>query len=287
MSVEPGTIVIDSDSAFKKYCLDPTVKGTKKTRKFTGLIPRDFARQPVGSIASIPKTALTPIPRNEWSARIKEMKETKSRLSDIRMTARYGEMFPNVDQGNRGYCWAHSTVSAALYLRAKEHQPYVSLSAYAIACIIKNFRDEGGWNAQSVKFMIDRGCPSDTHWPQQGTKREYDNPATWADAANQKIVECGEDVDEGDFDMQMTYALLRIPGPLDLNHWGHSICQDDPEEIEPNHFGLWILNSWKNWGTFGRAVLTESKARNNGFIALRTGTISGVQSQENTVAQGV
>lgn len=273
MGIRPGELIID-DSNFKQFCLDPVVSGQQMTR---GLNPRDFKAEPAGCHALIPKASIPKIPRSEWSARIRELEEKRALLSDMRMTGKFGSMIPSLDQNGRGYCWAHSTVSCALLLRAKDNQPFVSLSAYAIACIIKNFRDEGGWNAQSVKFMIERGCPSDQFWPQRSVSRANDNANTWTNAALHKVIEYADDVDEGDFDTQMTYALNLIPGPLDLNWWSHSICQCDPVEIEPGSFGVRIWNSWgDSWEQNGMAVLRESKARNNGFIALRTGSIATV-----------
>ena len=41
--------------------------------------------------------------------------------------------------------------------RAKDNQPYADLSAYAIACIIKGYADEGGWNGESMQFLRERG----------------------------------------------------------------------------------------------------------------------------------
>lgn len=271
MPVKPGSIVID-DSNYKKYCLDPTVgKGGMKR----GLKPRNWKKYPCGSMKGIPKASISKIPRTEWSARIKEINEQNALFSDMWQVGNFGSEIPVLDQNGYGYCWAHSTVSCALMLRAQQNQPFEDLSPYAIACKIKNFQDRGGWNKESVDFMMKNGCPTSKKWPQRGTSRSYDNSGTWEEAAQYKIVEIAEDVEEGDFDMQMTYALLGIPGPLDLNWWGHSIGQADPVEIEPNHFGLDILNSWgRGWGRNGWGVLSESKARNNGFIALRTGTIA-------------
>lgn len=197
-----------------------------------------------------------------------------------------------------GNCWAHSTTSAALVGRAKDGQPYADLSAYAIACIIKNYRDEGGWNGESMKFLRERGCPTSEFWAQQSTSRSNDNPKTWENAALHKMSEW-EDIDEGDFDMQATHCLLGNPHALDLNWWSHSICGCDlvdgtatfnaggmrtetgktMDAIEFDQiwetdtygaaFGIRIWNSWgDSWEQAGMAVLTEGKARNNGAIAL-------------------
>lgn len=287
MSVRKGEPIID-DSNYKKLCLDPTVKKKKADRKFTGLKPRDWKNFPCGSIPGIPKASIQKIPRTAWDAIIQEREERKALLSDIREKGKFGQRIPSLDQNGRGYCWAHSTTSCALIIRAFEGQEFADLSAYSIACKIKGFRDEGGWNKESVDFFMKYGCMTSEDWPQRGTSRSLDTPAGWERAGRYKLVEIADDIDEGDFDMQMTYALLGICGPLDLNWWSHSICACDPVRIEAGHYGIRIWNSWgDSYGLNGMAVLAESKARNNGFIALRSGTIAGLPSQMNVFAQGV
>jgi len=197
-----------------------------------------------------------------------------------------------------GNCWAHSTVSAAILSRAAANQPYADLSAFAIACIIKNYRDEGGWNGESMQFLRERGCPTSKTWPQQSTNRSNDNPNTWAEAAQFKDTEW-EDVPDRDFDQLMTFLMMGIPAPIDLNWWSHSVAACDPvngtsdqsrmntrtasgklaslqefdaiwETSVGGGFGVRIWNSWSNnWSDNGMGVLTESKATPDGSIALR------------------
>lgn len=195
-----------------------------------------------------------------------------------------------------GNCWAHSTVSAAVLTRAANNQPYADLSAYAIACIIKGYADEGGWNGESMQFLRERGCPTSKTWQQQSVSRSNDNPNTWAEAALYKDTEW-DDIPDRDFDQLFTYLLLRVACPMDENWWSHSICGADPvdgaterditrmesgklatvnefdyiwEVNEGGGYGVRIWNSWgDSWSDNGMGVLTESKATPDGSIALR------------------
>lgn len=293
MPLRDGEILIHDGNAIQ-FVQQQWVGGE---RKAFGLNPRDYARHPMGSLPNAPLTSVTKIPRSEWSERIKDIVAGKGLLSDIRDRGMNGQPIPSRDQNGRGYCWAHSTVSAALIARAKDNQPYADLSAYAIACIIKNYRDEGGWNGESMEFLSKRGCPTSEFWPQRGTSRDLDKPETWANAALHKDTEW-EEIAEGDFDMQMTHLMLGMPHALDLNWWGHSICAADPvdgaqsrmttrvesgklstlQEFEAiwnlgnvgAAYGIRIWNSWGDyWSQNGMGVLTESKAKNNGAISLR------------------
>lgn len=237
-----------------------------------GCIPRDFAAQPLGSLM---RNVVFPlIPRSEWSARIKQMETTQSRLSDIRMQGNNGAMIPSLDQGQWGYCWAHSTTNAETILRAKANMPYVPLSAFAIAATIKNGANEGGWGAQSMQFAQDRGIPSQKFWPQQSASLSHGTPECWADAAKHKITSGWVDLDQQQWDRSLTFdqvitlLLSRIPVVGDFNWWGHSVCLLDAVETSPGAFGVRIWNSWADsWGENGTGVLTGSKAIPDGATA--------------------
>ncbi len=126
---------------------------------------------------------------DEINAAIAQKNADRSWLNDIRTTGMKGQRIPSRDQDGKGYCWAHSSTWATIIVRAKNGQPYADLSAYAIACKIKGFADEGGWGAESLDFIAKTGCPSATFWPQQSMLRSNDNANTWADAAKHRVTE--------------------------------------------------------------------------------------------------
>lgn len=178
-----------------------------------------------------------------------------------------------------GNCWAYSTGAAIMILRALANLPFLRLSPHAVACKIKNFRDEGGWGAASLEFAIKNGYPSIETWPEKSMSRQYDNEKTWAEASRNKVSEQWMDVEppvydrELTFDQVMTCLLNRIPVVSDFNWWGHSVCALDPVEVEPGSFGVRIINSWTdNWGDAGEAVLRGSKAIPDGATAPRVVT---------------
>ncbi len=298
--LKPGEIVIHKGNAHQ-FVTDPIIDGEKKTR---GLQPRDWARHPCGSIPGIPVSTVKKIPRADWPKLIEDLVARKALLSDVRDTGMPdGTPIPSRDQNGKGYCWAHSTVSAAILGRAKDGQPYADLSAYAIACIIKNFRDEGGWNGESMDFLEKRGVPSSGFWPQQSMDKANDNPATWANAALHRMTE-REDIPDRDFDTLFTHLLIGDPSAIDENWWSHSICATDPvngatdavrqtmradsgklyslQEFDDiwevdvgGGFGIRIWNSWGDkWSANGMGILTESKGTPDGAVALRVARAS-------------
>jgi len=241
-----------------------------------GAIPRDYATDPVEMFA--PPTDMPLIPRSEWSARIKEQKENKSRLSDVRNRGNNGSAVPSLDQGQVGYCWAHSTTHATMIVRMLMGLPYVPLSAYAVAATIKNGRDEGGWCGLSAKFLREKGVPAQSFWPQgdRNYAKYQSNQAVWDNAKLHRTTEDWVDLTRQVYDQSLTFdqlatcLLMGTPCAVDLNWWGHSVCALDLEEVEPNSFGIRIWNSWGDgWSENGTGILRGNKAVPDGAVALR------------------
>ncbi len=261
-----------------------------------GLIPRMYEDFPVGCYAAAPKLDITPTPRDQWVERITEGNASKSFLSHIRRTSGPdGKPIPSLDQASRGYCWSHSTTMAVIIARAVMGEPYKRLSAYHIACIIKNYRDEGGWGAQSLDFVMEKGVATVQFWPEKSVDRSNDNPEMWANAALHKVTEGFADMQAAQYDrnltedQSMTLLLTRAPLIGDFNFWGHSVCILDPVvtstlktlkkaeralrakdygsldfnkskdlKVYAAAFGKKIINSWTDdWGDMGEGVLIQ------------------------------
>ena len=221
------------------------------------------------------------IPKSEWSARIKEKNETNSSLWHLRQYCANGQQMPTLDQNGQGYCWAYSTTRAVMYLRALMNQPYVRLSGHAIGCMVKNFRDEGGWCGLSAKFHREKGCPSVAHWPEKSMSRSNDRFEVWENAKGHMVTEDWVDASANVYDQALTFdqvatcLLLNIPCAVDMNWWSHSICAIELVEVESGSFGIRIDNSWTDsWEENGSSILRGSKAIPDGAVALRAAVAS-------------
>lgn len=303
----PNELVI-TDGNYKRH-VEPHADRAK------GLIPRDYAKCPLGTypgevgMHDVPDlVAFSP---SDFPAMIKELEDSKTRLSDFRMVGGPGGgMVPSRDQNGKGYCWAHSGVSAQLLVRARDDMPYVDLSAYAVACQIKNFVDEGGWGAQGLDWDMKNGVPSSEFWPQQSMSRSNVNDAMKANALLHRFTEGWIDLgaDQYDrkiaFNQEITSYLCRVPVIKDENWWSHSICGCDAVNgatqfgktrfgngklMKGGHFdkhwgmnhqvtggiGVRIWNSWgDSWSAQGMGVLTGSQAVSDGATAPRVATWS-------------
>lgn len=238
-----------------------------------GGLPRDFASYPTGFSRWAKPFDLPLIPESEWQSRLDARIAAKAQGSDIRNKGMNGAPMPSRDQNGKGYCWAHSSTSAAMMVRAYQAEPYADLSAYAVACIIKQYRDEGGWGSESLEFIATRGIPTSEFWPQQSMSRANDKPETWANAGLHKFTEWMDLADSGAAVKQqlVTALLCGLPVVVDYNWWSHSVCAIDLVSLNPFRIRIW--NSWGDgWSENGTGILEGSKALPNGALAARVMT---------------
>lgn len=264
-------IIINDNNAHR--FINPLVNGE---RKMTGLVRRNYNAFPVGCFAHAKPFDVPLIPESEWQSRLDARIAAKAQLSDIRnISGPDGKPIPSRDQNGRGYCWAHSSTSAALIVRAINGEPYADLSAYMVACIIKGYADEGGWGAESLEFIASKGICTSQFWPQQSTSRSNDNPAMWANAGLHKFTEWMDLAEDGPNvkPQLVTALLLGMPVVVDYNWWSHSICALDLVSLNPFQIRIW--NSWgDSWSENGTGILEGSKAIPNGALAARVMTAS-------------
>ncbi len=278
MSLRPGELIIHDGNAHL-YAGTTYVNGV---RVMKGLVPRDLAREPVGGTGlgrTCGAVQMPLIPQSEWSARIKDKVKYGQQLSDIRLRGNKGQIIQSLDQNGQGFCWNYSVTATVMITRAVMGLPHVRLSGHANACIIKGFRDEGGWCGLSMDRQVTHGSPSVECWTEKSMSRSNDRPETWANAALHKVSDGWIDVDSPVYNRQLTFAqvatllLCGVPVAGDFNWWGHSVCLLDLVEVEPGSFGVRILNSWTDgWGDRGMNVLQGSKAVPDSAVApLATG----------------
>ncbi len=266
--VQPASIVIDEHNAHVYAAPYVGPDGLVRAR---GLIPRNWRTNPQGFYRPYAEPFSLPlIPESQWDDIIRQQESDQSSLQHVRNRGNYGNRIPSTDQNGKGYCWMHSTTSALMLLRASLGMPYEELSAYMGACIIKNFQDEGGWNSESLKFVIEKGLATSKTWPIQSMSRSNVNDAMWTDAARMRVTEWWELSDEGDTakNQLATLLLSNVPTMIDLNWWGHSVCA--VRLIKRDPFTIRIWNSWgDSWSDAGMGDLVGSKAIPNGANAPR------------------
>lgn len=233
-------------------------------RYSTGLKPRDYASHPEGCFAwadPFPDELL--IPEDEIDGRLKEQAAQKASLLDWRTF--YYSYLQSLDQDGLGLCWAFSSTKAMMYLRALEGEAMKVLSAWWVAGKVKNWRDEGGWGGESLAQIVSGGVPEMSLCPSY--KREYDTPATQANATLHKCVrwwEGSQDRDKATHQMFSAWCWS-LPTINDYNWWSHSVCGIAGVSYKGGLKGK-IDNSWgEKAGDKGIFQLEGEKAKPDGL----------------------
>lgn len=212
------------------------------------------------------------IPRNQWSARIKELEEKKARCSD------YCD-FPAYDQDGIPYCWNFGPVQAMHNKRRMQGlKTPVALSPASVGGPVTGYRSRGGWEGEALEYLASHGATTVDKWPQAAISSKYATAEVEADRANYKATEW---YDCDGFDEFATMLLLGFPCPVAYNFWSHVVYLCDLVEIEAGSFGVRFRNSWHDsWGAKnelgfgGFAVGREGKYTPSSGFALREATSS-------------
>jgi hypothetical protein len=191
-----------------------------------------------------------PIPRAEWPKMIEAGQGTW--LHDMTK-----DFLPPHDQGQTNYCWAHAPTRALEVNRLWEGQPPFVLSAESVAVPVTGGKNRGGQIEEAVRQIVNHGACTQALWPLNDRDEQNANP-DWKD--NRRNFRVLTHCDVNGFDMQMTFALLRIPVAIGLAWWGHAVCQLDPIMFDDGTFGIGCDNSWGlTYGEKGYFTLTEKR----------------------------
>jgi hypothetical protein len=227
-------------------------------------LERDWSAEPCGSV--VPEATIAVIPRSEWADRIEMLEKTGNLL---------GELMPALGvpiqyQASTNYCWNFGVVDAVHGVNARAGRPHVDLSPASVACLVKGYRNVGGWGIEAVRGINKHGIASTKHWPAAAIHKKYDNAASRADRKNRTIPEFLE-LRPRDFAVVMTCLLNGWPVPAGLLWWRHLVNFVDPVVLGRDEFGVRARNSWgPEWNGDGTIILTEAKATPDEATTIQT-----------------
>ena len=193
------------------------------------------------------------IPESEWQARIQEMEEQKSRISD----RIYQAKLPHKDQGCTDYCWINAPVHCMEILRLMQNQETVILSPASAGAQIKRYRNVGGWGLEGLQWLIEHGCVPVDKWPANAIDARYATAENKRLALQYRVdewIECKPRT----IPQMISCLLRRLPGAGGYNWWEHEVTLCEPVWIDGT-VAVRIRNSWAGWGEFGFGILQGRK----------------------------
>jgi len=209
------------------------------------------------------------IPRSEWQARIQEMEETETRISDLIRKKKS----PCKYQASTNYCWMNSPARCTEIVYMQQSGRVVNLSPASGAARHTNFRNVGGWGRDALLWITEHGLNEVSDWPANAIDRKYDTPENRKKAMSHRIIEWTE-LKPRNVDQLISMLLRRIPVACGYQWWGHETTAIDPVWVD-GVIATRNENSWgPSYGANGMFILQGSKMLPDDACAPRTANVT-------------
>lgn len=225
----------------------------------SGYVPRDYTKDPVGF--SIPEFTGKVYPRSEWDELI-DLQE-KNQSSPWHWHVQNCEI---KSQARTNFCWCFGTVSGVETRYAMTGINPPNLSPTSTACLIKDFKNQGGWGTEACRGIQKYGIAEHRHWPTNSFDRTL--PVRHDVRSNMHMHDLidFEDLGYNRFDAVMS-ALLDPHDPSPVTG-GFMYSFSGPHLVlllravkVGGEYGVVFANSWgKGWGVEGYGVLVGKDA---------------------------
>lgn len=233
------------------FVIDPNNPPAPPDGMSMGLEPRPVE---FGKLSFAAAWTGTPLTAAELKEQIAFQKANKTGLIARSKAAGVGIK----NQNGTNYCWAFGTVRMVELTRMSMGEEHVPLSPASVACLVKNYRNAGGWGGECLEGIQKWGIAPESLWPEHAINRNHDN-AESREARKAFNVTDFVDIPD-DFYSVMTLLVRGLPCSVAFDWWRHLVCAVEADVVN-GRLGYWIDNSWNTtWGTAGRGFITGKKA---------------------------
>lgn len=218
------------------------------------------------------------IPRSEWQARIQEITELKSRVSDLLTYKKH----PPKNQERTNYCWANAPVYTLEIQRLRQNQRNVILSPASVAAPIKKFSNVGGWGLEALRFLANHGAVPVEKWPANAISRSYYTDSNKKLALDYKVLDWIE-CKPRNLDQVISMLLRGYAGAAGYNWWRHEVTLCDPIWLD-GEIAIRFRNSWgPQYGSNGYSVLRGNKMLPDDIVFCVAGSMTNLINATATV----
>lgn len=274
LNLDPSIPVVTDDN-WKDHVKPPSADGCSQS----GYIPRDYESAPLGSLEgvnSVPQWALTQYPKETWKERIAELAAKKMRIQDVLEAAcsRPVNPFVCLNQNPTNYCWCYAVIHSIMIARELAGEPFIRLSPYSVACIVKNFSNNGGWGGEACEQAVKEGVADQKYWPMEtpsmsSSERSSANmsairngrqylQSSRANAALHKVTEFWE-LKPRNWAEKMACLLIPLPVASGYSWMGHERCSIDACLMSNGDTGCVDLDSYTDDGKLDLKVLSSGR----------------------------
>jgi hypothetical protein len=254
-----------------------TVDDSGNVVSVTGYIPRDYELQPLGSglgAKTTPQAILDAYPDEKvWKERFRELEAKKLDLPSVLQRAFAKGEWIGLNQAPTNYCWCYGVIHAIMIQRLLAGEPFHRLSPYSVACIVKNYANNGGWGSQALAQTVKEGVATEEFWPMERpgmsssarqsanmnairNGRQY-HAGSRENAALHKVLEY-DDLPQRSWAHKMAYMCVPLPVASGYNRIGHERCTIAGVVLSNGGLGAVDLDSYTGDGSPDLKVYAES-----------------------------
>lgn len=265
--------------------------GRKVSR--TGFVERDWDKDPLLSgygAVELPQKLLDMYPDEKvWRERFKELEAKGQDIPTILQKSFEAGVWRGLNQNPTNYCWCYAVIHAIMIQRLLNGEPFFRLSPYSVACIVKNFSNNGGWGGEACAQVVREGVATEEFWPMEkptmsGSERSSANMSAIRNGrqylassrANAAMKKCTEFNDVPARSIAHKMAALCVPLPIasGYNRIGHERCTIAGAVLSNSGLGYIDLDSYTDNGRPDLKVVANSFGAGEDMVIPRVGTPS-------------